>query len=160
MSTNGERYIGMVEGSTTGEKYLGVIEDSSSEKVIGVMGESNTREKHVEVNEDSTTGEKHIDAMENMSTELHRSSPPLAVPKPSSMIGFMKHLAVEVTTSHGDILLLICCIISGLVDSTIYNAYGAFVSMQTVITFISRIPRPMHLSKVSLIPTTASYRGF
>ncbi len=27
--------------------------------------------------------------------------------------------------------MLICCLISGLVDSTIYNAYGTFVSMQT-----------------------------
>lgn len=44
------------------------------------------------------------------------------------------YLFVEVTASHADILLLICCIISGLVDSTIYNAYGTFVSMQTVST--------------------------
>ena len=49
------------------------------------------------------------------------------------MDGLKKHLSVEVTTSHADILLLICCIISGLVDSTIYNAYGTFVSMQTVL---------------------------
>ena len=54
-------------------------------------------------------------------------------PKTSSMHGLRKHLSVEVTTSHADILLLICCIISGLVDSTIYNAYGTFVSMQTVL---------------------------
>ena len=44
------------------------------------------------------------------------------------------YLAVELSASHADILLLICCIISGLVDSTIYNAYGTFVSMQTVST--------------------------
>ena len=44
------------------------------------------------------------------------------------------YLSVELTASHADILLLTCCIISGLVDSTIYNAYGTFVSMQTVIT--------------------------
>lgn len=41
------------------------------------------------------------------------------------------YLTAEVTTDHTDILMLSCCFISGLVDSTIYNAYGTFVSMQT-----------------------------
>ena len=31
------------------------------------------------------------------------------------------HFASEVTADHADILLLLCCIISGLVDSTVYN---------------------------------------
>ena len=137
MSTTGERYIGTVEDPATGEKYLGVIEESSSEKEIEVMDESTTGEKHVEVNDDSTASEKHVEVMENMFTESHKPSPPSDKPKPSSMMGLTKHLAVEVTTSHGDMVLLTCCIISGLVDSTIYNAFGTFVSMQTVITFIS-----------------------
>jgi len=42
-----------------------------------------------------------------------------------------QYLAAEVTTNHADVLLLSCCLISGLVDSTIYHAYGTFVSMQT-----------------------------
>lgn len=42
-----------------------------------------------------------------------------------------QYLATEVDPNHADILLLSCCLISGLVDSTIYNAYGTFVSMQT-----------------------------
>ncbi|KAL8933304.1 MAG: hypothetical protein Q9216_006430 [Gyalolechia sp. 2 TL-2023] len=41
------------------------------------------------------------------------------------------YCVAEVSTAHADILLLWCCIISGLVDSTIYNAFGTFVSMQT-----------------------------
>lgn len=41
------------------------------------------------------------------------------------------HFAEEVSTAHADMLLLACCLISGFVDSTIYNAYGTFVSMQT-----------------------------
>ncbi|KAK3172869.1 hypothetical protein OEA41_006194 [Lepraria neglecta] len=41
------------------------------------------------------------------------------------------HFTTDVSTAHADILLLTCCFISGLVDSTIYNAYGTFVSMQT-----------------------------
>lgn len=46
-----------------------------------------------------------------------------------------KHFSADVTTAHADILLLTCCLISGLVDSTVYNAYGTFVSMQTVYSF-------------------------
>jgi len=41
------------------------------------------------------------------------------------------YLSAEIATAHADLLLLTCCLISGLVDSTIYNAYGTFVSMQT-----------------------------
>ena len=41
------------------------------------------------------------------------------------------HLAAEVSPDHTDILLLMCCFVSGLVDSTIYAAFGTFVSMQT-----------------------------
>ncbi|KAL5044387.1 hypothetical protein BDW71DRAFT_209393 [Aspergillus fruticulosus] len=39
--------------------------------------------------------------------------------------------ASEVRSGHADVLLLICCLSSGLVDSTLYNAYNTFVSMQT-----------------------------
>ena len=60
-----------------------------------------------------------------------------------------KHFDVEVSTNHADLLLLACCLISGFVDSTLYNgilsiwpvhrrtkltmnlAYNTFVSMQT-----------------------------
>lgn len=41
------------------------------------------------------------------------------------------HLTATVTLDHADILLLSCCFISGMVDSTMYHAYGTFVSMQT-----------------------------
>ncbi|KAL8898781.1 MAG: hypothetical protein Q9207_006531 [Kuettlingeria erythrocarpa] len=42
-----------------------------------------------------------------------------------------RYMTAEVSTAHADILFLWCCFISGLVDSTIYNAFGTFVSMQT-----------------------------
>ena len=42
-----------------------------------------------------------------------------------------KYFFAEVSTNHADILFLASCLISGLVDSTVYNAYGTFVSMQT-----------------------------
>ncbi|RAQ61613.1 DUF1275 domain protein [Aspergillus flavus] len=37
----------------------------------------------------------------------------------------------EVQPKHADVLLFACCLCSGLVDSTLYNAYNTFVSMQT-----------------------------
>ena len=55
------------------------------------------------------------------------------------------HFSSEVTTTHTDLLLLTCCLISGLVDSTVYQAYGTFVSMQTVLTAI-----PTQRNKVTL----------
>ena len=80
----------------------------------------------------STTYQERSDAKEILSNDSaktsHSSNAQTIRPK-----GLTSYLSVEVTASHADILLLICCIISGLVDSTIYNAYGTFVSMQTVI---------------------------
>ena len=51
--------------------------------------------------------------------------------RPALMHRFRAHFNAEVNPSHTDLLLLICCFISGLVDSTIYDAFGTFVSMQT-----------------------------
>ena len=39
------------------------------------------------------------------------------------------HLRQQISTAHADLIMLTCSFISGLVDSTIYNAYGTFVSM-------------------------------
>ncbi|KAL9634688.1 MAG: hypothetical protein Q9164_003942 [Protoblastenia rupestris] len=69
-------------------------------------------------------------------TQETRPSPPsdksTQTPTPPNIFNrFLTHLAAEVTTSHADVLFLSCCFISGLVDSTIYDAYGTFVSMQT-----------------------------
>ena len=51
--------------------------------------------------------------------------------RPGFVTRLQTHLNENVSTSHADILMLTCCLVSGLVDSTIYNAYGTFVSMQT-----------------------------
>ncbi len=64
------------------------------------------------------------------------SDPPLDKPKPSGPSRtFLQrsqiYCSTPVSTNHADVLLLWCCVISGLVDSTIYNAFGTFVSMQT-----------------------------
>ncbi|KAM0191723.1 hypothetical protein ACHAPI_008775 [Fusarium lateritium] len=48
--------------------------------------------------------------------------------------GFSKpvsRFAAEVDTRWGDILLLVCFFVAGLVDSAAFNMYGCFVSMQT-----------------------------
>ncbi|KAJ5921637.1 hypothetical protein N7454_009111 [Penicillium verhagenii] len=42
-----------------------------------------------------------------------------------------RFLKEEVVSRHADLLLFTCCLTSGLIDSTIYNAYATFVSMQT-----------------------------
>ena len=81
----------------------------------------------------STIDQKHGEVDEELHIRSAKSPPPLTS-NTRSVRRLEKYLSVEVTTSHADILLLICCLISGLVDSTIYNAYGTFVSMQTVIT--------------------------
>lgn len=54
----------------------------------------------------------------------------------------MRRWEEELSNNHADILLLLCCLVSGLVDSTIYNAYGTFVSMQTGLPFLSTQSKP------------------
>src|SRR6187402_3279973 len=37
----------------------------------------------------------------------------------------------EINISHADIPIIACCLVSGLCDSSSYNAWSCFVSMQT-----------------------------
>lgn len=83
----------------------------------------------------STQCQEHGKVTDELSNESANTSPPRK-PKPLSIGALEKHFSVQVSTSHADVPLLICCIISGLVDSTIYNAFGTFVSMQTVLAFL------------------------
>ena len=60
------------------------------------------------------------------------TEPKPAIPNPlGTQAGFSTRLTTEINTSHATIIMITCCLISGLVDSSIYNAYGTFVSMQT-----------------------------
>ena len=43
----------------------------------------------------------------------------------------LAYLAQPVSTRHASLLLLTCCLISGLTDSVAYNAWSTFISMQT-----------------------------
>lgn len=77
-------------------------------------------------------GQKETEQAENGPAE-----PPAIARNPPPAIKFdllqrlRLHFAAEINTTYATIPMLACCLISGLVDSTIFNAYGTFVSMQT-----------------------------
>ncbi|KAL9579673.1 MAG: hypothetical protein Q9203_006596 [Teloschistes exilis] len=64
-------------------------------------------------------------------SDLEENKSPEALSTSSRAANIGAHFLAPIITSYTDILMLFCCYISGLVDSTIYNAYGTFVSMQT-----------------------------
>ncbi|MDI1485379.1 MAG: hypothetical protein OHK93_000516 [Ramalina farinacea] len=85
----------------------------------------------------STTGPS-LD--KELAVEQDRTSTPASEPvsekgsavKPSSrLIRIRAYSLANVSPNHADILFLACCLISGFVDSSIYRAFGTFVSMQT-----------------------------
>ncbi|KAL8867554.1 MAG: hypothetical protein Q9198_008473, partial [Flavoplaca austrocitrina] len=93
------------------------------------LGSSSSRESTIE-----QSSEKNVQA--SPPQRPFASDPPLDESKPSAPSrAFLQRSQIycssQVSTNHADILLLWCCVISGLVDSTIYNAFGTFVSMQT-----------------------------
>ncbi|KAL5360436.1 hypothetical protein BJX96DRAFT_71263 [Aspergillus floccosus] len=51
--------------------------------------------------------------------------------RPTPKGNWVERLKTDITPAHADKLLYACCLCSGLVDSTLYNAYNTFVSMQT-----------------------------
>lgn len=44
---------------------------------------------------------------------------------------FKSHLDEEITESWGDLVLILSCFVTGLLDSAIFNVWSCFVSMQT-----------------------------
>ena len=76
---------------------------------------------------------------------------PIQRRRPGLVPRLRAHLEENVSTSHADILMLTCCLVSGLVDSTIYNAYGTFVSMQTGTSRSPPVPFP-HPHPPLLVP--------
>ncbi|KAK0654761.1 hypothetical protein B0T16DRAFT_450524 [Cercophora newfieldiana] len=61
--------------------------------------------------------------------------PPRKDVKPASS-GLLAHLRRDIDVRHADLILIVCCMLSGLCDSVAFNATGAFVSMQTGNTII------------------------
>ncbi|KAJ5325289.1 uncharacterized protein MYU51_020813 [Penicillium brevicompactum] len=52
-------------------------------------------------------------------------------PEKGTFGGLSTSFQAELEPQYADLLLFACCLISGLMDSTIYSAYNTFVSMQT-----------------------------
>ena len=61
------------------------------------------------------------------------NSPNGSVPKPRRhhWESASSYLRTEITLEHADIPIIACCLVSGLCDSSAYNAWQCFVSMQT-----------------------------
>ncbi|KAJ5874909.1 uncharacterized protein N7529_003339 [Penicillium soppii] len=67
---------------------------------------------------------------------MPQETDPLLGPGPgpgseSSRPRLSKHLRTEIDPAHGDLILLLCYIITGLLDSSAVFIWGSFVSMQT-----------------------------
>ncbi|KAF4307794.1 hypothetical protein GTA08_BOTSDO03866 [Botryosphaeria dothidea] len=69
----------------------------------------------------------------DVENKLNRDAPDLGQKAGDNRRGgpLTRRLAAELSPDHVDIPLLACCLCSGLTDSTLYNAYSTFVSMQT-----------------------------
>ncbi|KIW49271.1 hypothetical protein PV05_10965 [Exophiala xenobiotica] len=73
----------------------------------------------------STSLITHIPTMDDDSVEALRKN------KKSRMSSWKDHLSADVDESWADLILLVTCFISGLVDSAVFNVWSCFVSMQT-----------------------------
>jgi hypothetical protein len=73
----------------------------------------------------STSLIPHIPTMDDDSVEALRNN------KKSRLSTLKKHLSTDVDESWADLILLVTCFISGLVDSAVFNVWSCFVSMQT-----------------------------
>lgn len=51
--------------------------------------------------------------------------------KASSSHRFKRYMTAKIDPKHGDLVLLVCFLVTGLLDSSAVNVWGAFVSMQT-----------------------------
>lgn len=50
---------------------------------------------------------------------------------PSVSSRLLSHLNTNISIVHADIPVIFCCFVSGLCDSSAFNAWNTFVSMQT-----------------------------
>lgn len=69
--------------------------------------------------------------MSQESEPLLGSPRPPGPPKNSRRTHLSRHLRTELDPTHGDLILLFCYIITGLLDSSAVFIWGSFVSMQT-----------------------------
>jgi hypothetical protein len=51
---------------------------------------------------------------------------------------YLQYLKTEISLEHADIPIVATCLVSGLCDSSAYNAWTCFVSMQTGMTLVNK----------------------
>ena len=74
-------------------------------------------------------GEEELPTRENPSPS--KSAKKIPLPKKNYLQQVLAHLRTEISIDHADIPIIACCLVSGLCDSSAYNAWTCFVSMQT-----------------------------
>lgn len=75
---------------------------------------------------DAPESEKTLPIIEPQRPE--QESPSKSVSRTKSAL---RYLQAEISIKHADIPIIACCFVSGLCDSSAYNAWTCFVSMQT-----------------------------
>ena len=89
----------------------------------------------------------------NHNVNGNNSSPP----GPSTTLQKVKsHLSADVSTRWADLVLMVCFMVSGLVDSCAYNAYSCFVSMQVSLSIKKK--SPINIQQRHLLTTTQTDR--
>ena len=84
-------------------------------------------------------GNARIDRRVSETTPLLRESSPSTISEKHRGWALLKlHLTSHVNKSWGDLILLWCYIITGLLDSSAVSIWGSFVSMQTGTLFPHR----------------------
>ncbi|KAH6679197.1 hypothetical protein B0J14DRAFT_580273 [Halenospora varia] len=68
---------------------------------------------------------------DTLPTTEHPTSSNASITKPTTSRSILSHLKTEITLQHADLPIIACCLVSGLCDSSAYNAWSCFVSMQT-----------------------------
>ncbi|KAH7378105.1 hypothetical protein BKA64DRAFT_728436 [Cadophora sp. MPI-SDFR-AT-0126] len=75
-----------------------------------------------------------MDSSAENSKETSKRASLSSLPLPASQANASKYAAylkAMVSKDHSDIPMILCCLVSGLCDSSSYNAWSCFVSMQT-----------------------------
>ncbi|KAE8443964.1 hypothetical protein EG329_001188 [Mollisiaceae sp. DMI_Dod_QoI] len=78
-----------------------------------------------------TTTTPESSGADSLPTTEPRSSSASATKPTSNWRSALRYLNREIDLQHADIPIIACCLVSGLCDSSSYNAWSCFVSMQT-----------------------------
>lgn len=73
-------------------------------------------------------------------------------PKQSRLAALKTHLDEEVVSDWGDMILIMSCFVTGLLDSAIFNVWSCFVSMQTGKRTYCLVRKRRSAHKMQVIP--------